>query len=150
VTPRSELAAGTGLELEGEAIPTDAGMRTAKHGILAAGDVSFAENTAAGRRLRVEHWGDALGQGAVAGSTAAGVQSHWNEVPGFWSTIGGRTLKYAAWGDGYDEARMERGDDGAFTVWYGGQGRVVGVLTHRVDDNYERGRSLIAEGARWS
>jgi hypothetical protein len=45
---------------------------------------------------------------------------------------------------------MERGNGGAFTVWYGGSGRVVGVLTHQVDEDYERGRELIAEGAPWS
>jgi 3-phenylpropionate/trans-cinnamate dioxygenase ferredoxin reductase component len=150
VAPRAELAAGAGLELESGAIPTDAGMRTALDGVLAAGDVCFAQNTAAGRRLRVEHWGDALGQGSVAGSTAAGVKSGWSEVPGFWSTIGKRTLKYAAWGDGYDQSRLERGDDGAFTIWYGRDARLVGVLAHRADDDYERGRSLIAEGAAWS
>jgi 3-phenylpropionate/trans-cinnamate dioxygenase ferredoxin reductase component len=150
VAPRSELAAGAGLELDGGAIATDAAMRSALDGVLAAGDVAFAHNTAARRRLRVEHWGDALGQGSVAGLTAAGVQTDWSEVPGFWSTIGGRTLKYAAWGDGYDQTRMERGDEGAFAVWYGRDGRVVGVLTHHDDASYERGRALIAEGARWS
>jgi NADPH-dependent 2,4-dienoyl-CoA reductase/sulfur reductase-like enzyme len=150
VAPRSELAAAAGLELEQGAVVTDAGMRTTTPDVLAAGDVCLAQNTAAGRRLRVEHWGDALGQGSVAGSTAAGVRAGWNDVPGFWSTIGSRTLKYAAWGDGYDQARMERGNDGAFTVWYGGSGRVVGVLTHQVDEDYERGRELIAEGAPWS
>jgi NADPH-dependent 2,4-dienoyl-CoA reductase/sulfur reductase-like enzyme len=150
VAPRSELAAAAGLELDGGAVPTDAGMRTAISGLLAAGDVCLAQNTAAGRRLRVEHWGDALGQGAVAGSTAAGVQAGWNDVPGFWSTIGKRTLKYAAWGDGYEQARIQRRDDGAFTVWYGRQGRVVGVLTHDTDEDYERGREMIVEGAAWS
>ena len=150
VAPRSELAAAAGLELEGGAIPTDAGMRTSRGRRPGRRRRVPGREPAAGRRLRVEHWGDALGQGAVAGSTAAGVESDWDDVPGFWSTIGERTLKYAAWGDGYDEARMERGDDGAFTVWYGRDGRLVGVLTHQVDDDYERGRSLIAEAARWS
>jgi NADPH-dependent 2,4-dienoyl-CoA reductase/sulfur reductase-like enzyme len=150
VAPRSELAAAVGLELEGGAIPTDAAMRTVLAGVLAAGDVCLAQNTAAGRRLRVEHWGDALGQGSVAGSTVAGVQAGWNAVPGFWSTIGTRTLKYAAWGDGYEQSRMQRRDGGAFTIWYGRADRIVGVLTHEVDVDYERGRELIAEGARWS
>jgi NADPH-dependent 2,4-dienoyl-CoA reductase/sulfur reductase-like enzyme len=150
VAPRSELATAAGLELDGGAVPTDAGMRTALSGLLAAGDVCVAQNTAAGRRLRVEHWGDALSQGAVAGSTAAGVQAGWNDVPGFWSTIGSRTLKYAAWGDGYEQARIQPRDDGAFTVWYGRQGRVVGVLTHDTDEDYEEGREMIAEGAAWS
>ena len=75
------------------------------------------------RHLRVEHWGDALGHGEVAGRTLAGEDARWESVPGFWSTIGERTLKYAAWGDGYDEARLEGHAGGAFTVWYAARRR---------------------------
>jgi 3-phenylpropionate/trans-cinnamate dioxygenase ferredoxin reductase subunit len=150
VTPRGELVAATGTRLEKGAVPVDAGMRSALPGVLAAGDVCLAHNQAAARPLRVEHWGDALAQGAIAGMTAAGEPAAWDEVPGFWSTIGGRTLKYAAWGDGYDEVRFERGPGGAFAAWYGRDGRVVGVLAHESDDSYERGRSQIAGGASWS
>ena len=150
VAPRTELAIAAGLEIEDRAVTTDATMRTSAIGILAAGDAALAENLAAGRRLRVEHWGDALGQGAVAGATAAGVGASWDDVPGFWSTIGRRTLKYAAWGDGYDELRFERDRNGSFTAWYGRDSRVVGVLSHELDEAYERGRELIADGAPWS
>ncbi len=149
VAPRSELAAQAGLELHAGAIPVSAAMCTAHEGVLAAGDVSMAENLAAGRSLRVEHWGDALGQGTIAGQTAAGRDAGWSEVPGFWSTIGTRTLKYAAWGDGFDATRLHREDDGAFVAWYGRKGRVAGVLTHGRDDDYDRGRELIAQGAPW-
>jgi NADPH-dependent 2,4-dienoyl-CoA reductase/sulfur reductase-like enzyme len=149
VAPRSELAAQAGLELDGRAIPVSAAMRTAQDGLLAAGDVCVAHNLAAGRSLRVEHWGDALGQGAIAGETAAGADAGWDEVPGFWSTIGSRTLKYAAWGDGFDASRLHRDDDGAFVAWYGREGRIAGVLAHERDDDYDRGRELIAEGAPW-
>jgi 3-phenylpropionate/trans-cinnamate dioxygenase ferredoxin reductase subunit len=149
VAPRSELAAQAGLELEDGAIPVSAAMRAGRDGLLAAGDVCLADNLAAGRPLRVEHWGDALGQGAIAGRTAAGADAGWDEVPGFWSMIGSRTLKYAAWGDGFDATRLHREDDGAFVAWYGRQGRLVGVLTHERDDDYDRGRDLIAQGAPW-
>ena len=149
VAPRSELAGQAGLELDGGAIPVSAAMRTAQDGVLAAGDVCLADNLAAGRALRVEHWGDALGQGEIAGQTAAGVDVGWDEVPGFWSTIGTRVLKYAAWGDGYDATRMHREDDGAFVAWYGREGVIAGVLTHERDEDYDRGRELIAEGAPW-
>lgn len=148
VAPRSELAPSV-IELESGAVPTDASMRTVVEGVLAAGDVCKAHNLAAGRNLRVEHWGDALTQGEIAGRTAAGVQADWDQVPGFWSTIGGHTLKYAAWGDGYEQIRFEPGSDGAFTVWYGRGGQTVGVLTHRADEDYERGQELIAGGAPW-
>src|SRR5262249_17269053 len=84
----------------------------------------------AGRALRVEHWGDALGQGEVAGRCAAGEHVQWEAVPGFWSTIGNHTLKYAAWGDGFDLSRFEQHAGGAFTVWYGRDEEIVGVLAH--------------------
>jgi 3-phenylpropionate/trans-cinnamate dioxygenase ferredoxin reductase component len=151
VAPRGELAAAAaGIELADGAIPVTADMRSARADVLAAGDVCRAENVAAGRPLRVEHWGDALAQGEIAGTTAAGKHAAWDQVPGFWSTIGSRTLKYAAWGDGFDQARFERHGDGAFTVWYGREGRVVGVLTHEADKDYERGAELIGKGASWS
>jgi 3-phenylpropionate/trans-cinnamate dioxygenase ferredoxin reductase component len=149
VAPRVELAVLAGLELESGAVPVDVHQRTAKPDLYAAGDVAFAENATAGRHLRVEHWGDALGQGEVAGRNAAGADAVWDAVPGFWSTIGDHTLKYAAWGDGFDESRFEDYGDGAFTVWYGLEGTIVGVLTHERDEDYERGSALIAKGAPW-
>jgi len=150
VAPRTELATCAGLELASGAVPVDSSMRTARDGLYAAGDVAFAENRSAGRRLRVEHWGDALGQGEVAGRSAAGQPAHWDAVPGFWSTIGDHTLKYAAWGDGFDESRIEEHGNGAFTAWYGRDGKTVGVLAHDADEDYERGREMIARGAPWS
>ena len=149
VAPRAELAASAGLELESGAVPVDAHQRTARPGLYAAGDVAFAENATAGRHLRVEHWGDALGQGEVAGRNAAGADAVWDAVPGFWSTIGEHVLKYAAWGDGFNASRFEDHGDGAFTVWYGREGTIVGVLTHERDEDYESGSELIGKGAPW-
>jgi NADPH-dependent 2,4-dienoyl-CoA reductase/sulfur reductase-like enzyme len=150
IAPRSELAQSGGVELVDGAIAADTAMRTSVPGVLAAGDVCAAENAAAERRLRVEHWGDALGQGEIAGATAAGAPATWAAVPGFWSTIGGRTLKYAAWGDGFDQVHLQRGSDGGFVAWYGRERRIVGVLAHEDDEAYERGRQLIEDGAPWT
>jgi 3-phenylpropionate/trans-cinnamate dioxygenase ferredoxin reductase component len=151
VAPRSELVRGHGLTGEDGAVPVDSSMRTAADGLFAAGDVASADNPTAGRPLRVEHWGDAVTQGRIAGEVAAGGEASWRDVPGFWSTIGTRTLKYVAWGDGYDRCRMQRtpGED-AFSVWYGRCGRYVGVLAHDRDDDLERGRELIVQGAPWT
>jgi 3-phenylpropionate/trans-cinnamate dioxygenase ferredoxin reductase subunit len=150
VSPRSELGVQAGLELDDGAIGVDASMCTGRDGLLAAGDVCKAHNMTAGRALRVEHWGDALSQGEIAGATAAGADAVWDSVPGFWSTIGTRTLKYAAWGDGYEQTELQDHEHGAFTAWYGAAGQIVGVLTHNSDEDYERGSELIAQGARWS
>ncbi|HEY2631754.1 MAG TPA: FAD-dependent oxidoreductase [Solirubrobacteraceae bacterium] len=146
IRPRCELAEQAGLRIARDAVLTDAQMRASER-VLAVGDVAYALNSAAGRRLRVEHWGDALGHGEVAGRVLAGDGSaRWQEVPGFWSTIGAHTIKYAAWGDGHDTCRLTEHPAGAFTVWYAREGKLVGVLTHERDEDYERGRELIQAG----
>jgi NADPH-dependent 2,4-dienoyl-CoA reductase/sulfur reductase-like enzyme len=144
--PRIELAEAAGIDVEDGAVVADAAMGTSAEGVRCAGDIALALNPTAGRRLRVEHWGEALAQGEVAGRAIAGEDARWDAVPGFWSTIGERTLKQLAWGDGWDDVRLD-GDAGGFTAWYGRDGRLVGVLTHERDDDYDRGGDLIAAGA---
>jgi NADPH-dependent 2,4-dienoyl-CoA reductase/sulfur reductase-like enzyme len=112
--------------------------------VYAAGDVALARHAIAGRHLAIEHWQDALDQGAIAGTSAAGESATWDGVPGFWSTIGEATIKYHAWGDGYQRSRMLSRPDG-FTMWYEADDAVVGVLTHNGDDEYDLGERLIAE-----
>jgi hypothetical protein len=108
-------------------------------------------NESAGSRQKVEHWGDALEHGRIAGTVLAGGEAVWTMAPGFWSTMGDKTLKYWAWSGGWDEARFVNKDGTggeAFTVWYGKEGVTVGVLAHNADEDYENGRGLIEQGAR--
>jgi 3-phenylpropionate/trans-cinnamate dioxygenase ferredoxin reductase subunit len=149
VAPDTILAQDAGLDLtDGGEIAVDTAMRTSAPGVLACGDCCHAEHAIARRPLPVEHWGDALAQGEVAGRRAAGREASWDSVPGFWSTIGTETIKYAAWGDGYATTHLVDHGDGAFTAWYAdAQGRCVGVLTHDRDPDYEAGQRLIAQGA---
>ena len=150
VTPRTGLAEEAGLEMERGGVVTDSSMRTSALAIFAVGDIAFATNEAAGSRQKVEHWGDALNHGRVAGTVLAGGEAAWSEAPGFWSTIGDKTLKYWAWSGDWDEARcVEKDGSGgeAFAVWYGREGVAVGVLAHNADEEYEEGRELIERGA---
>jgi NAD(P)H-nitrite reductase large subunit len=143
------LAAAVGIAVE-DGVQVGTSMESADPRLLAAGDVAFAFNKCAGRRLRVEHWGEALNMGEVAGKTLAGAEAAWDVAPGFWSTIGSHTLKYVGWGDGWEESRFEAGEEGAFACWYGRDGELVGVVSHLDDAAYERGRELIEERAPWS
>ncbi|OBG73785.1 MULTISPECIES: NAD(P)/FAD-dependent oxidoreductase [unclassified Mycobacterium] len=144
VAPQSGLAAAAGLEVRESRIVVGADMATAAPGIYAAGDVALATNATAGRPVAVEHWQDAVDQGTVAGARAAGRDAKWDAVPGFWTTIGDATLKYHAWGDGYERSRLQERGDG-FTVWYDSGNTLVGVLTFNADDDYDLGERLIAE-----
>jgi len=141
------MAAGVRPRWEHGRITVDQHMCSARPGVYAAGDVAFAHNASAGRHLEVEHWGEALNMGEVAGRTIAGQDAQWDVAPGFWSTIGEHTIKYVAWGDGFDETRTVDHGGGAWTIWYGARGVTVGVLTHEADEDYERGRTLIETGA---
>lgn len=149
ITPAAEdLAGSTGLQTHEGRVVVDEYL-SAGPGVWAAGDCARALNVAAGRPLAVEHWGDALTMGELAGRNAAGVgaQEAWDAVPGFFSEIGEHTIKYAAWGDGHETAEViER--TGGFTVWYADATEtVVGVLTYNADDDYERGSGLVRAGS---
>ena len=146
VKPRAGLAESAGLDTQDGRIVVDAQMRTSADGVYAAGDVAVAYNPSAGRRLAVEHWGEALNMGEIAGRNAAGESAQWDVAPGFWSTIGEHTLKYAAWGDGHDEARLTDHGGGAWAVWYGRNGTTVGVLAHERDEDYESGKQRVEKG----
>lgn len=142
VHPRSELAEQAGLTMEQARVVTDAQMRTSASDVFAVGDAALAYNSTGGRHISVEHWQDAVDHGEIAGSVAAGAAARWDGVPGFWTTIGEATVKYHAWGDGYDRCRLIDHENG-FTAWYERDGAAVGVLTWNADDDYDRGESLI-------
>jgi 3-phenylpropionate/trans-cinnamate dioxygenase ferredoxin reductase subunit len=145
VSPRVALAAEAGLDVNG-AVLVDASMRSSDPAVLAVGDIAAALHARARRRLRVEHWGDALAHGEVAGRALAGKRAEWTSAPGFWTTIGEHTLKHSAWGDGFDEARVEAEGDAHLVVRYLRDGAEVGVLTLGDDDAYEAARRRLEEG----
>lgn len=149
VNPQGALAADAGLAMQDGRVRVAADMRTSSPTVFAAGDIAFAVNASARRSITVEHWGDALTMGEIAGRSAAGQRAEWSQAPGFWSTIGDHTLKYAAWGDGFDDVRVDADDAGRFTVRYGRDGELVGVLTHDRDEDYEHGRAEVEQRSPW-
>jgi 3-phenylpropionate/trans-cinnamate dioxygenase ferredoxin reductase component len=144
VAPQSRIAAEAGLHTRDSRIVVGSDMSTSARAVYAAGDVAQAWHEVAGRHLAIEHWQDATDQGTIAGASAADQHMKWDGVPGFWTTIGDATLKYHAWGDGYERSRMLDHPDG-FTVWYESGEAVVGILTYNADDDYDLGEGLIAE-----
>lgn len=147
VSPGGTFLDDSPLEVQDGRIMTDQHLRAGPN-VWGAGDCALAQHAVAGRPIMVEHWGDALAMGEIAGHNAAVEQSDltpWDAVPGFWSIIGDHTLKYSAWGDGYSNAEFRERPDG-FVVWYGDdRGELVGVLTYNSDDDYERGQHLLEQ-----
>jgi NADPH-dependent 2,4-dienoyl-CoA reductase/sulfur reductase-like enzyme len=84
VTPNTALAAAAGLEID-NGILVDQGLRTSDPDIFAAGDVANAFNTLLGRRIRVEHWGNALAGGPIAARSMMGKDASYDWVPYFFT-----------------------------------------------------------------
>ena len=84
VAPNDGLAARAGLDVS-NGVVTDAAMRTSDPDIFAAGDVANSFNPLLGRRVRVEHWANALNGGPAAARSMLGQSVAYDRVPYFFS-----------------------------------------------------------------
>jgi len=82
--PNDALAARAGLET-GNGVLTDAALRTSDPDIFAAGDVANFFHPLLGRRIRVEHWANALNGGPAAARSMLGQSVSYDAVPYFYS-----------------------------------------------------------------
>jgi 3-phenylpropionate/trans-cinnamate dioxygenase ferredoxin reductase subunit len=82
--PNDALAARAGLEVS-NGVLTDAALRTSDVNIFAAGDVANSFNPVLGRRVRVEHWANALNGGPAAARSMLGQSVAYDRVPYFYS-----------------------------------------------------------------
>jgi 3-phenylpropionate/trans-cinnamate dioxygenase ferredoxin reductase subunit len=147
--PDVMLARSAGLELgDSGGVRCDAALRTSAEGVWAAGDICEYDSVVHGRRLRVEHWEVARGQGAHAARAMLGAQEPYREVPYFWTDLADwATLESVGPAERWDR-EVVRGsmDDGAFTVFYLDGGRVVAALTCGHAADLDVARRLIASG----
>src|SRR6266496_1242080 len=82
--PNDDLAARAGLET-GNGVLTDEALRTSDPDIFAAGDVANSFHPLLGRRVRVEHWANALNGGPAAARSMLGQPVTYDRVPYFYS-----------------------------------------------------------------
>ena len=83
-TPVTDLLEDTGAHLE-NGIVVDEHCRASVEGIYAAGDVANHLHPLVGGHIRVEHWQNALKQGAAAAKAMLGSPDPYDEVHWFWS-----------------------------------------------------------------
>jgi len=132
--PRIQLAAEAGLVLD-HGIVVDEHLQTSAEGIFAAGDVAAAWHPALGRRLRVEHWANALHQGAVAAKNMLGVATAYDRIPYFFSDQYDLSMEYAGHTTTWDQV-VFRGNPqgGEFLAFWLDHGRVVAGMNANVSD----------------
>lgn len=140
--PQTGLAAAAGIDVaapeEGGGIAVDSSLRSSDPVVFAAGDVASAEHPLFGRRLRVEHWANALNGGPAAARAMLGQDVVYDRVPYFFSDqydLGMEYSGHAAPGS-YDHV-VVRGDAAKrefIAFWQGPDNRVLAGMNVNVWD----------------
>ena len=136
VEPVTDFLADTGAEID-NGVLVDEYLRTGVEGIYAAGDVANHYHPVFGRRIRVEHWQNALKQGPVAARNMLDKDKPYDEVPWFWSDQYEHNLQYAGFHTEWDEL-VVRGsiEERNFVAFYRKERRVLAAVA------LNRGRDL--------
>jgi len=147
--PRLELATRGGLEVADGGIKVDAYLRTSVPNIYAAGDVAAAWHPRYERRVRVEHWDNAIRQGKTAAANILGANEAYERTPYFYSDQYDLGMEYRGLATSSDEV-VVRGDLAArefHAFWLSG-GRVVAAMNANLWDDGDELARLVDTGAR--
>lgn len=148
VTPDVALAQAAGLATD-NGILVDEHLRTSYPDVLAAGDVANAYHPLLRRRLRVEHWDNAIEQGRAAARTMLGGGRPYDRLPYFFTDQYDVGIEYVGniGPDGYDEVVLRGDVDGrVFTAFWLQGGRVVAGMHANDWDAIDPVRRIVAQG----
>ena len=143
VTPNTGLAVDAGL-VEDNGIAVDERLRTGNPAILAAGDVANAFHTTLGRRVRVEHWDNAIRQGRLAADSVLGRDAVYDWQPYFYTDQYDLGMEYVGLGQPDDDV-VVRGDldSGAFLAFWTKDDVVTAAMQVNVWDVVETLRQVV-------
>jgi len=128
VEPVVDFVAGSGVDTA-HGILVDEYCRTAFEDIYAAGDVANHYHPIFQKRMRVEHWQNAMQQGAAAARSMLGKGQPYDAIHWFWSDQYDVNLQYAGFHHEWDQMVVRgRLDDRRFLAFYLNQGRVDAVV----------------------
>ncbi|WP_336204590.1 NAD(P)/FAD-dependent oxidoreductase [Nonomuraea sp. LPB2021202275-12-8] len=144
--PDVGLARDAGLDV-GQGIRTDASLRASHPDVYAAGDVAESLNPLYGRRIRVEHWANALHSGPAAARSMLGQDVVYDRVPYFYTDQYELGMEFSGDTAGYDEV-VYRGsaDDLEFVAYWLREGRVIAGMNVNVWDVVDDIQELIRSG----
>jgi len=148
ITPATELAVAGGLTVD-NGIAVDSALRTSDPDVYAAGDVASVLNPLVGKRIRVEHWDNAMNGGPAAARSMAGEDVTYDWVPYFFSDQYDLGMEYAGYVEpgGYDEV-VFRGDPASyeFIAFWVKDGRVLAGMNANVWDVQDDIQALVRAG----
>ncbi|MFF7942931.1 NAD(P)/FAD-dependent oxidoreductase [Nocardia gamkensis] len=147
--PNVDLAADGGLAVD-DGVLVDERLATSDPDIVAVGDIAAQQHPVLDRRIRVEHWANALNQPAVAAATMLGEQAAYDRLPYFFTDQYDLGMEYTGFAAPGEYARVVvRGDTTArefVAFWLDSDNRVLAGMNVNVWDVTDRIKELILAG----
>jgi 3-phenylpropionate/trans-cinnamate dioxygenase ferredoxin reductase subunit len=149
VAPDVRLAESAGLALD-NGVLVDASLRSSDPDIYAVGDIANHDHPVLGRRIRVEHWANALNQPPIAVAAMLGGDAQYTELPYFYSDqydLGMEYIGYAPQGS-YDRVVVRGELQGREFVafWLDAQNRIKAAMNVNVWDVIDQITPLVRSG----
>ncbi|XP_059133095.1 apoptosis-inducing factor 3 [Peromyscus eremicus] len=138
---------GIGLDSRGF-IPVNKMMQTNIPGVFAAGDaVTFPLAWRNNRKVNIPHWQMAHAQGRVAAENMLAQEAEINTVPYLWTAMFGKSLRYAGYGEGFDDVIIQ-GDleELKFVAFYTKGDEVIAVASMNYDPIVSKVAEVLASG----
>ncbi|TDQ50276.1 NAD(P)/FAD-dependent oxidoreductase [Actinorugispora endophytica] len=145
VRPNSDLAEAGGIGVD-NGVVVDEFLRASRPDVFAAGDVANAYHPVLGRRLRVEHWDNAIEQGRVAARNMLGGELGYDRLPYFFTDQYDLGMEYVGGvgPEGYDEVVLRGDTEGRVFTAFWLRGRRVLAGMHANDwDAADRVRAIV-------
>lgn len=134
--PNTEIAEASGIVVD-NGIVVDEYCRTSQDNVYAAGDVANHYHPLFDRRLRVEHYDNAISQGTAAANSMMGHDSPFADPHWFWSDQYDHNLQYAGSAETWDDLVIRGSvDERDFVAFYLQDGVIKGAF------GIDRGRDV--------
>jgi 3-phenylpropionate/trans-cinnamate dioxygenase ferredoxin reductase subunit len=142
--PDLGLALQAGLETADGGVAVDELLRSGDRDILVAGDLAAAWHPVYGRRLRVEHWDNAIEQGKLAAGTMLGDVVPYERRPYFYSDQFDLGMEYRGLAGDVDDVVIN-GDIGsrAFCAFWLRDDRIVAAMNANLWDVGDQLQALV-------
>uniref|UniRef100_G1LQ22 Apoptosis-inducing factor 3 n=1 Tax=Ailuropoda melanoleuca TaxID=9646 RepID=G1LQ22_AILME len=129
-------------------IPVNKMMLTNVPGVFAAGDaVTFPLAWRNNRKVNIPHWQMAHAQGRVAAQNMLAQEAEISTVPYLWTAMFGKSLRYAGYGEGFDDVIIQ-GDleELKFVAFYTKGDEVIAVASMNYDPIVSKVAEVLASG----
>lgn len=129
VQPATKFLAGSGIKTDQwGGVECDPFLATSAKDVYAAGDCASYPYWLTGRRMRIDHYMNAMDQGSYSAFNMLGKMTPFGNIPFYWTRHYNKTVQYIGHAHEFDEVHIE-GDVAAnkFLAFYIKDGKVLAV-----------------------